>query len=146
MDKPLFLIGFFVTVLGIMLLWVIIPSQHIPPMMSTVSPAFYPNIGSAILLAGGIGMLATSFRGRPKGFDLPELSRNLRFGSLMAVLFGSTLVLFHLVHFIAGGIMLVFSTMVLLGERRPHYLVAVSFLAPVVIWVFIDVLLGRSLP
>ncbi len=146
MDKPLFLLGLFGTALGLLLLGVIIPHQHIPPMMSSVSPAFYPNIGAVILLAGGIGMLLISLRSKPAAINLPGLSRNLRFGSLMAVLFGLTLVLFQLVHFLAGGTMLVFSTMILLGERRPLHLVLVSTISPFIIWICIDVLLGRSLP
>lgn len=146
MDKPLLVLGLLTTVLGTLVLFVIIPAQHIPPMMSAVSPDFYPNIGTVILLVGGIGMLIMGVRGKPKGVDALQVLKVVRFCALMAAIFTVTLVAFHWFHFLVGGVVLVLVTMWLLGERRPLYLVLVSSLSPVLIWLFIDVLLGRSLP
>jgi heme/copper-type cytochrome/quinol oxidase subunit 3 len=146
MDKPLLYLGVFATVLGAMMLFVVIPAQHIPPMMSAVSPDFYPNIGTVILLVGGIGMLISGVRGKSAGVNAGNLVRTLRFCCLMAALFGITLITFKLFNFLVGGVVLVAVTMWLLGERRPLYLVPVSLLSPVLIWLLIDVLLGRSLP
>jgi hypothetical protein len=72
--------------------------------------------------------------------------QTIRFGCLMTALFGVTLVAFKFFNFLLGGAFLVLVTMWLLGERRPVFLVSVTLLSPVLIWLFIDVLLGRSLP
>lgn len=132
--------------MGLLILLVIIPAQHIPPMMSSVSPDFYPRIGTVILLVGGLGMMFSGWRGAAAGIDSKKIYQAVRFCTLMAVLFTITLMAFQWVHFLAGGWVLVVSTMWLLGERRPFYLGAVSLVSPFLIWLFIHVLLGRTLP
>ncbi len=146
MDKPLLYLGLFTTVLATLLLFVIIPSQHIAPMMSSVSPDFYPNIGTVMLLGGGIGMLISGMRSKRADVNVENLSRSIRFCLLMTGLFGITLAAFKVFNFLVGGIFLVLATMWLFGERRLHVLGLVSLISPVVIWFFIDVLLRRSLP
>ena len=146
MDKPQLILGLFTTVFGVLLLWVIIPAQHLPPMMSTVSPAFYPNIGTVIMLVGGIGMVVSGIKGKSVSVDVGSIVKTIRFCCLMAALFGVTLVAFKFLNFVAGGIVLVFIAMWLLGERRPGYLVLVSLVSPVFIWFCISGLLGRGLP
>ena len=146
MDKPLFFLGLTASAVGALVLFVIIPAQHIPPIMSTVSPDFYPNIGTVIFLIGGIGLTVSALYGPGKNADIGRIARTVKFSSLMAILFSITLAAFYWTHFIVGGIILVAAFMILLGERRVHYVLLVSTIAPVVIWLFIDVLLGRSLP
>jgi len=146
MDKPQFYLGLLTTLLGILLLVVIIPGQHIPPMMSTVSPDFYPNIGAAIFTVGGIGLLVSAWWGTQTSVNFEKLISTARFCLLMSGTFALTLILFQVSNFIIGGIVLVSIFMWILGERRKHYLVAVSLLSPLCIWLFIDVLLGRNLP
>lgn len=146
MDKPLVYLGMVGTAVGALVLFVVIPAQHIPPMMSTVSPDFYPNIGSVILLVGGLGMLITGIRGQHVSINSANLVKAVKFSCLMCALFGVTLVAFQLFNFVVGGIILVAATMWLLGERRPFYLVLVSLISPVLIWLFFEVLMGRNLP
>lgn len=146
MNRPQLIFGLLGTILGGLLLFVIIPLQHSPPLMSTVSPDFYPNIGAVILLVGGIGMLVTSFLGKSVGIDRQGTLDAIRFSCVMTGLFGITLIAFALFHFLVGGAFLVFSTMWLLGERRLLPIALTTLLSPVVIWLFIDVFLGRSLP
>ena len=146
MDKPQFYLGLLTAILGILLLVVIIPSQHIPPMMSTVSPDFYPNIGAAIFTAGGLGLLVSACWGTGTSVDFAKLVSTARFCLMMSGIFALTLILFQLSNFLTGGVVLVSTLMWLLGERRIHYLLSVSLLSPLCIWLFIDVLLGRSLP
>lgn len=146
MNKPLVYLGIFTTVFGALLLFVIIPAQHIPPMMSSVSPDFYPNIGTVMFLAGGIGILILGGKGKPASVDIGNIASTVKFCSLIVAIFGVTLAAFQWLNFFFGGIILVFATMWLLGERRPLYLSLVSLLSPVLIWLFIDVLLKRSLP
>jgi putative tricarboxylic transport membrane protein len=146
MNKPLFFLGIFATVLGCLMLFIVIPYQHIPPMMSSVSPDFYPNIGTVILLLGGIGLTVFSLKAKAVGIDRKGLHQALSFSSLMALVFGLTLLAFAYFNFLAGGCFLVITTMWLLGERRPVFLIINTVLTPLVIWLFISVLLGRGLP
>lgn len=146
MDRPLFFLGLFAAVTGALVLFVVIPAQHIQPIMSTVSPDFYPNIGTIIFLIGGIGLTLTSIRADKKSVKIEETTRILKFCALMAILFTITLIAFHYLNFVAGGVILVAASMILLGERRAYHIILVSTIAPVLIWLFIDILLGRSLP
>jgi hypothetical protein len=146
MDRPLLYLGLLASAAGSLLLFVIIPGQHIPPMMSTVSPDFYPNIGTTILLIGGIGLVISSLGSASKKVDIENFIQIVKFCCLMTALFSITLLAFYFINFLVGGIFLVFGSMWLLGERRPHVLLSVSLISPVLIWLFIDVLLGRSLP
>ena len=146
MNRPLVFLGLSTTVVGALMLFVIIPVQYIPPMMSSVSPGFYPNIGTVILLAGGIGLTIFNLTGHSVAIEKQGIWQALSFSSQMAVLFGLTLLAFSYFGFLVGGFFLVFSTMWLLGERRPSYLFLNTALTPLIIWLFIDVLLGRTLP
>lgn len=146
MDRPQFFLGLITAAAGALVLFVVIPAQHIPPMMSTVSPDFYPNIGTTIFLIGGVGLAVSGIRTGQKNVKTEGIIRVVKFCSLMSILFSITLVAFYFFNFIAGGVILVAASMILLGERRFHYIVLVSIISPILIWLFIDVLLGRSLP
>jgi hypothetical protein len=146
MDKPLLYLGLLTSIFGAVVLFVVIPAQSIPPILSSVSPDFYPNIGTIMLIFGGIGLMISSVLGDKKRVDLKKLTDALKFAGVMATLFGLTLLAFEFINFIAGGIFLVLISMWMSGERRPLFLIPVSAGAPVLIWLFIDVLLGRSLP
>ena len=114
MDKPLFFLGLTASAVGALVLFVIIPAQHIPPIMSTVSPDFYPNIGTVIFLIGGIGLTVSALYGPGKNADIGRIARTVKFSSLMAILFSITLAAFYWTHFIVGGIILVAAFMILL--------------------------------
>lgn len=146
MDRPLLYLGLLATIVASLMLFVIIPGQSIPPLMGSVSPDFYPNIGTSILLAGGIGLVLSSLRGEKKYIDAEKFINTMKFCCVMAILFAITLLAFQFTNFLIGGIFMVFASMWLLGERRVHFLVTVSLVSPVLVWLFIDVLLGRNLP
>jgi len=139
-DKPLLYLGLLASIFGAAILFVVIPAQSIPPMMSSVSPDFYPNIGTIMLIIGGLGLVVSAFLAEQKSVNVKALISTVKFSCIVGCLFTLTLLAFEFANFITGGIFLVVVSMWMLGERRPGFLISVAVISPVLIWLFIDVL------
>lgn len=146
MDRPQFILGLITVIFGALMLFIVIPAQHIPPLMSSVSPDFYPNIGTVFLLVGGIGMTLSGLRGKRTPIPTDAIKQALKYNGIMILIFGITLSGFYFFGFLAGGMFLIPVTMLLLKEHRPLRFIFVTLLSPLCIWLFIEVFLGRALP
>lgn len=134
------LLGLFFTVFGLALLLVVIPWQTEVIDYGWMRPQTLPNAMAVVIAVSGL-MLAL----RPRGEVTFEWRRAARAGLYLGVVaagvYGISLFGFEFVSpVLALGVML------LIGERRPLWLVLGVAAVPLAIWVAVPVLLDRPLP
>ncbi len=132
--------GIFFAGLGLLLYFVIIPEQTEALDYGWMRPQSVPNACAHLLLFLGIAQAAF-----PRGnifIDWREMLKACVFAAIMAIAiwlmtqFGYLLA----VPIFAGCLML------LVGERRPSWLIGGVILLPLAIWLIVVPLLGRPLP
>lgn len=132
--------GLFFAILGLLLFFVIIPYDTEVVDYGWVRPQTVPNSMAWLLVITGVSLVI-----RP-GEDAPfDLHRSLRAGLFLAIL-GGGLFLIDRFGFVAVAPGLALLIMVLIGERRPLWLILGTVGLPLLIWFTVAILLQRPLP
>ena len=121
------------------MLW-IIPNHTEIDELATLKPATLPYITATIVLI--MGLLQVVFPGGKAEFDLKN---TLQVGFYFALSLAG-LYLMSLIGFLIAAPILILLVMILIGERRPLWLVSGVILMPLSIWASIELLLNWPLP
>lgn len=105
-----------------------------------IRPETVPN-WLALIIAGCGALLVL----RPTDHHGPDLRRSLRAALFLTVLCGGVWVMSH-VGFVYAAPPLALAVMLLIGERRPLWLLLGVLGMPTLIWLLVEVLLDRPLP
>ena len=132
--------GVVVAVFGIILLFWIIPRHTETVDYGWLRPATLPVITAVIVIITSLVHLI--FPTGKAEFDVPLALR----AGLFFVISLIGLYVMHLAGFLVAAPLLVMVLMVLIGERRPLWLVAGIVVLPLAMWSSIVLLLGRPLP
>lgn len=132
--------GLVVAVLGAILLFWIIPRHTETVANAWLRPATLPTITAVIVIIASIVHLI--FPAGKAEFDVPLALR----AGLFLVISLIGLFLMHLAGFLIAAPLLVMVLMLLIGERRPLWLIAGIVLIPLAMWSSIELLLNRPLP
>lgn len=132
--------GFVVLAIGLILLFWIIPLHTETVEEAWLRPSTLPDITAVVAIIASIFQIV--FASGTVQFEArPALRAGLFFA--LSVL---GLVLMHFLGFLVGAPVLVAVLMLLVGERRPLWLVAGIVLVPLAMWCSVVLLLGRPLP
>ncbi len=132
--------GLVVAVLGLILLFWIIPRHTETVDYAWLRPATLPIITAIIVIISSLVHLI--FPSGKAEFDVPLALRAILFFTISLI----GLFLMHLVGFLIAAPLLVMVLMLLIGERRPFWLIAGIVLIPLAMWSSIELLLNRPLP
>ena len=132
--------GLVVAVLGLILLFWIIPQHTETVDYAWLRPATLPIITTVIVIISSI--VHFIFPSGKAQFDVPLALR----AGVFFVISLAGLFLLHLVGFLIAAPLLVMVLMLLIGERRPLWLIAGIVLTPLAMWSSIELLLNRPLP
>jgi len=132
--------GLVVAVLGVILLFWIIPRHTETVDYAWLRPATLPTITAVIVIISSIVHLI--FPSGKAEFDVPLALR----AGLYFVISLIGLSLMYFVGFLIAAPLLVMALMLLIGERRPLWLIAGIALIPLAMWSSIVLLLDRPLP
>jgi putative tricarboxylic transport membrane protein len=132
--------GLVVAVLGLILLFWIIPRHTETVDYAWLRPATLPIITTVIVIISSI--VHFIFPSGKAQFDVPLALR----AGVFFVISLAGLLLLHLVGFLIAAPLLVMVLMLLIGERRPLWLIAGIGLTPLAMWSSIELLLNRPLP
>ncbi|MBW1997361.1 MAG: tripartite tricarboxylate transporter TctB family protein [Deltaproteobacteria bacterium] len=132
--------GIVVAVIGLVLLFWIIPRHTETVDYAWLRPATLPIITAVIALISSIVHIIF-----PSGTAEFDVQLALRAG-LYFVISLLALFLMHILGFLVGAPFLVMALMLLVGERRPLWLITGVVVIPLVMWSFIVLLLDHPLP
>ncbi|MBU2648214.1 tripartite tricarboxylate transporter TctB family protein [bacterium] len=132
--------GLVVAVAGAILFFWVIPHHTEPADVGWLKPATLPNITAIMIIITG----ATHFV-FPTGKATFDAAFSLRVG-LFFIIGVIGLFLMDLIGFTIAAPLLVLTLMLIIGERRPLWLVSGVVLLPASIWLCVDFLLNRPLP
>ena len=132
--------GLVVAVLGLILLFWIIPRHTETVDYAWLRPATLPTITAVIIIISSIVHLI--FPSGKAEFDVPLALRS----GLFFVISLIGLFLMHFIGFLIAAPLLVMVLMLLIGERRSIWLIAGIVLIPLAMWSSIELLLNRPLP
>lgn len=139
MNNPDRLSGLFFLLLGLGLYTVLIPISVEEADFGNISPETMPNIVAVIMAIAGAILII-----RPSSHELHRGSQFLRAGLFAVVLVVGVLALMRFSFLIAAPV-LSLVIMLLIGERRPLWLLLGGVVMPTVIWVLVTQVLGRSI-
>jgi len=132
--------GLVFAVLGVILLFWIIPRHTETVDYAWLRPATLPIITAVIVIISSIVHII--FPSGKAQFDVPLALR----AGLYFVISLLGLCLMYFVGFLIAAPLLVMALMLLVGERRPLWLIAGIVLIPLAMWSSIVLLLNRPLP
>ena len=132
--------GIVVAILGALLLFWIIPQHTETVDYGWLRPATLPIIPTVIVILTSIIHVLL-----PSGTVDFDVSLALRAG-LIFVISLSGLFLIHLAGFLVAAPILMAVLMIVIGERRPIWLITGIVLIPLAMWSTIELLLKRPLP
>ena len=132
--------GLAVVIAGTILLFWIIPNQTEFVDSGWLKPATLPRIASIIFIISGLIQFIF-----PTGKAEFDAAFSLRVG-LFFVISAIGLYLMSLIGFVLAAPILISVIMIMIGERRPLWLVAGIILLPASIWFCVDLLLNKPLP
>jgi putative tricarboxylic transport membrane protein len=132
--------GLVVTLAGIILLFWIIPNQTESVAFGWLKPNTLPNIITIVIIILGLFHFIL-----PSGKAEFDIKLALRIGLFFMITMAS-LYFMSVVGFLIAAPIMVMIVMILIGERRPLWLVSGIVLGPAAIWAAVDLLLNRPLP
>jgi len=132
--------GLVIAVLGLILLFWIIPRHTETVDYAWLRPATLPIITAVIVIISSIVHLIF-----PSGKAKFDIALALRAG-LFFVISLMGLCLMYFVGFLIAAPLLVMVLMLMIGERRPMWLITGIVLIPLAMWSSIELLLKRPLP
>jgi putative tricarboxylic transport membrane protein len=132
--------GIVVVVFGILLLFWIIPRHTEPAHFGWLRPATLPDVTAVVMVISGI--IHVLFPVGTAKFDVrPAMRAGLFFLISLAGLF-----IMHHLGFLIAAPLLAMVLMLMVGERRPIWLLAGAVMVPLGIWISIELILKRPLP
>jgi putative tricarboxylic transport membrane protein len=132
--------GVVVVVFGLILLFWIIPRHTEPVDFGWLRPTTLPNITAVVMVIAGI--IHALFPAGTSEFDARSAAR----AGLFFVISVAGLFLMRHAGFLLSAPLLVLVLMLMIGERRPLWLLAGVVMVPLGIWSAIELLLRRPLP
>lgn len=132
--------GLVATLAGIILLFWIIPNQTETVDFGWLKPNTLPNIITIVIIILGLFHFIL-----PSGKAEFDIKLALRIGLFFMITMAS-LYFMSVVGFLIAAPIMVMIVMILIGERRPLWLVSGIVLGPAAIWATVDLLLNRPLP
>lgn len=132
--------GILLAGLGLLLYFHLIPSQTEVIEYGWTKPQTIPNAAAWIVAVGGVALAVV-----PPPWtkvDATQFGRGLFFLAILA----AGLALIAVLGFIKTAPVLALTIMLLVGERRIGWLAGGAVIVPFIIWVVVEVLLGRNLP
>jgi len=132
--------GVVVVVFGLILLVWIIPRHTEAADYGWLRPATLPNVTAIIIIVSGI--IHVLFPAGTAEFDLQPA---MRAGKFFLISLAGLFIMHHLGFLIAAPLLIIV-LMLMVGERRPLWLVAGVVMIPLAIWSSIELLLKRPLP
>ena len=132
--------GLVVTLAGIILLFWIIPNHTETVAFGWLKPNTLPNIVTIVIIILGLFHFIL-----PSGKAEFDIKLALRIGLFFMITMAS-LYFMSVVGFLIAAPIMVMIVMILIGERRPLWLVSGIVLGPAAIWAAVDLLLNRPLP
>lgn len=132
--------GTFFFTFGLLLYFVLIPSQVEPQQTGWILPDTVPNALAMIIAACG-GLLVVF----PSGQRVPDSFEFLSGLGFLTLITAGVYVI-SLVGFMIAAPFIALAIMLAVGERRPIWLAAGALATPGVIWFVVSFLLGRPLP
>jgi putative tricarboxylic transport membrane protein len=132
--------GVVVVVFGLILLFWIIPRHTEPVAFGWLRPTTLPNITAVVMVIAGI--IHVLFAAGTSEFDARSAAR----AGLFFVISVAGLFLMRHAGFVLSAPLLVLVLMLMIGERRPLWLLAGVVMVPLGIWSAIELLLRRPLP
>ncbi len=133
---------------GLLMLFVVIPSEADGDTWSGVSPLFFPTLIAAGFSIGCAALLARAIL-RPRAYDgmeAPLKLENFGFFLLACGIVLAAVFLIHAVGFVWGGPVLVAALMLFMGERSFLRIVPMSVVPVLVIYFFVTKILNAPLP
>ena len=135
-------------VLGLLVLFVIIPAEADGDTWSGVSPLFFPTIIAAGFTLAAAGLLVRAVL-RPddyEGMGMPAKAQDLGFFVIACALILAGAFAIHGFGFVWGGPFLVAVLMLFMGERNWWRIVPMSVVPVAVIFFFVHKVLNAPLP
>ena len=132
--------GLVATLAGIILLFWVIPNQTETVAFGWLKPNTLPNMITIVIIILGLFHFIL-----PSGKAEFDIKLALRIGLFFMITMAS-LHFMSVVGFLIAAPIMVMIVMILIGERRPLWLVSGIVLGPAAIWAAVDLLLNRPLP
>lgn len=132
--------GLFFMLFGLAMLYVVIPGYIEDGDAGTLAPATMPSIVSWIIVVCGACLIL-----KPSKHELHDAHQFARAGLYSIVLIVSVYAISKFGFIVIAPVM-AFTVMLLIGERRPLWLVLGAVIMPGVIWFLVTQLLDRVLP
>ena len=135
-------------ILGLVVLFVVIPAEAEGDTWSGVSPLFFPTVVAAgfTLACAGLFVQALLRPGGYEGMEMPMARRDLGFFLLACAIILGAVILIHNFGLVWGGPLLVAALMLFMGERNWLRIVPMSVVPVLVIAWFIINVLNAPLP
>ena len=134
------LTGLLVSITGAILLFWITPNHTETGDYDWLQPNTLPDILAIAAMIGGLVQFIA-----PTGEAKLEIKQTLRVGLLFGMAFGAVLLMEYL-GFLVVAPVFALAIMLIIGERRPLWLLTGVILAPAFLWVATVVILKRPLP
>lgn len=135
-------------ILGLVMIFVVIPLEAGGDTWSGVSPLFFPTIIASGFTLGSLALLLRALL-RPaayEGMDTPVKRQNLGFFMLSCAIVLAGVLAIHRLGIVWGGPLLVAALMLFMGERRWLRIVPISVVPIVVIYFFVTRVLNAPMP
>jgi hypothetical protein len=135
-------------ILGLVVLFVVIPAEAEGDTWSGVSPLFFPTIIAAgfTLSCGGLFVQALLRPGSYEGMEMPITLRDFGFFLLACVIVLGAVLVIHAFGILWGGPLLVAALMLFMGERNWLRIVPMAVVPVLIIAFFITKVLHAPLP
>ena len=135
-------------VLGLLVLFVIIPAEAEGDTWSGVSPLFFPTVIAAgfTLSAAALLLRAIFSPGGYQGMDMPMKRQDFGFCLLASGIILAAVLAIHAFGLVWGGPLLVAALMLFMGERNWLRIVPMSVVPVVAIYFFVTKVLNAPLP
>jgi hypothetical protein len=133
---------------GLLVLFVIIPAEAEGDTWSGVSPLFFPTIIATGFSLACAALLARAVMrpGAYDGMEAPLKLRNFGFFLIACGIVLASVFLIHAVGFVWGGPVLVAALMLFMGERSLLRIIPMSAVPVLVIYFFVTKMLNAPLP
>lgn len=137
--------GVVLALFGLVMLVVVIPLQIEAGPEGVVAPSLVPNLTMIMVVALSVLLVINNLRAAPDTGPSPvtrsDIVALLKIGAIFAV----SILLYLWVSPLAAGVTLMVSTLLVLGERRPIYIIALPSVLLLAIWFLFYKVLGTAI-
>ncbi len=139
-------IGLLAVAFGNLMIFVITPAQIVEAFFATVQPSFYPDAASVLLIASGAGLVVSGVLAPRAPVDWAASGRHAAVFAVALAGLCTAALLTPRLGFLPVAVAVTAATLALMRQRMGRVFIAVTLLAPAVVWVAFDRLLQRPLP